>query len=157
MCPCCNGDGYISADIPKFASFVLTEASLHSTMKNLGIDDHAIHIAFLVAQRFGQDGLKEIQSIMMNVIKNFEWIENPSAFVSKACINFRKIASRLRLREKSRGDRTSYACRLVPRSLVWTHVGLFYQHACVRVHRQSLYAAGERCGVHVIDCRMLHV
>ena len=91
VCPCCDGDGHISADIeiPEFASFVLTEASLHSTMKNLGIDDHAIHIAFLVAKRFGQDGLKEVQSVMMNVIENFQWIENPSAFVSKACINFR--------------------------------------------------------------------
>ena len=89
VCPCC-GEGYISADTPEFASFALTESSLYSTMKNLGMDEHAMHIAFLLVQRFEQDGLKEVQGVIMNVIKNFEWIANPSAFVSKACINFRK-------------------------------------------------------------------
>ena len=91
MCPCCDGDGYINADIPEFASFELTESSLYSLMRNLNIDTHAIHLAFLLVQRFEQDGLKEVQGVIMNVIKNFEWITNPSAFVSKACINFRKI------------------------------------------------------------------
>ena len=90
VCPCCDGQGYINADTPEFASFVLTEASLHSTMKTLGIDEHAMHLAFLLVQRFEQDGLKEVQGVIMNVIKNFDWIGNPSAFVSKACINFRK-------------------------------------------------------------------
>ena len=90
VCPCCDGDGYINADIPEFASFELTESSLYSLMRNLNIDTHAIHLAFLLVQRFEQDGLKEVQGVIMNVIKNFEWIANPSAFVSKACINFRK-------------------------------------------------------------------
>ena len=87
-CPCCNGVGQIGGRLPDYARFDFSAESLHHILSNLDIDKHAKLQAFLVIQQFGDDGIKEVQSITHNILKNWHWNGNPSFFLLSSCGKF---------------------------------------------------------------------
>ena len=49
-------------------------------MENLDIDDKAKKQAYIVIQRFGDDGLEAVQKIVSNILKNcWQYVGNKSA------------------------------------------------------------------------------
>ena len=88
--PVYNGEGIIATDLPMWASMVCTDESVYSTLRTLGVDTPAMQQAYLVVQRFGDDGLKTLQDICSNVIKNWDYIDNKSAFVAVACVKYKR-------------------------------------------------------------------
>ena len=89
QCPCCKGNGQIPSDIPAWASTVMTKESLHSTLKNNGVDDQACQQAIGLIYLHGKDGMVQVHSLISNLVKNWSYIDNPSAFVAAAAIRWK--------------------------------------------------------------------
>ena len=53
-------------------------------MENLDIDDKAKKQAYIVIQRFGDDGLEAVQKIVSNILKNWQYVGNKSAFMASS-------------------------------------------------------------------------
>ena len=91
QCPCCGGTGLLNAaDRPEWATRVTTVDSLVAMLESNGLDERAIHQAVLVMQEFGDEGLDAIRGILVNMFKNWEFTQNPSAYMASACIKYRR-------------------------------------------------------------------
>ena len=96
-CPCCKGRGEIRTDIPQWATTITTSESLFAALKDNGVDAKAMQQAFITCQKFEADGTVAVQGILSNLIKNFNHIKQPSAFVAVACIKYRnKVEPKVR-------------------------------------------------------------
>ena len=74
--------------MPDFASFEFGAESMYNILYNLDIDEHGMSQAYMVCQRYGEHGVWELQSIVTNLLKNWSWIDNKSAFLSSSCVKF---------------------------------------------------------------------
>lgn len=88
-CPCCGGNGEIQVGSNDWASFIQTPDTLVSTMKYLQIDGHAQLQTTLFIQEFGDVALSEVNSILSNILKNWKYVGNQSAFLSSSVIKLR--------------------------------------------------------------------
>ena len=100
-CPCCGGNGEIQVGSNDWASFIQTPDTLVSTMSYLGIDGHAQSQVTLFIQEFGDDALHEVNSILSNILKNWQYVGNQSAFLSSSVIKVRQRWSDTRPRSSS--------------------------------------------------------
>ena len=88
-CPTCEGHGYIAQDIPPWATFFKSAEAVYSTLRAYGIDDGAMQQAFSLVQQCGDDGIDKLRGITTNLWKNYRYIDNPSAFVTSACLRYK--------------------------------------------------------------------
>ena len=88
-CPTCEGHGYIAQDIPPWATFFKSAEAVYSTLRAYGVDDGAMQQAFSLVQRCGDDGIDKLRGITTNLWKNYRYIDNPSAFVTSACLRYK--------------------------------------------------------------------
>jgi hypothetical protein len=88
-CPCCKGTGMISDDAPEWVSFVTTSKSLYAAGQALDLDQGALNQMMVIVQEFEDEGLNTVRDVLSNLVKNFTYVKNPSAFVASACIKFK--------------------------------------------------------------------
>ena len=73
-----------------WATRVTTVDSLVAMLESNGIDERAIQQSVLVMQEFDDEGLDAVRGILVNMFKNWEFTQNPSAYLASACIKFRR-------------------------------------------------------------------
>ena len=88
-CPCCAGTAKMRlSESPEWLSRVTSPESLYAMLTAIGIDEHAKCQAHLVCQDFGDDGVEGVKGILINCLKNWNFLGNPSAFIASGCIRF---------------------------------------------------------------------
>ena len=93
-CPACEGCGRLfKADIPVWADRITSAESVYAVLKANKIDDRAMQQAMLVVQEFGADGVTAIRGIVVNMLKQWGFLDNASAFVASSCMKYRRSMS----------------------------------------------------------------
>ena len=88
LCPCCDGTGEMPTDVPDYASFTMDRYTMHSMLMSMKFDDDSVRQAWTMMQQHGDQGVREVQSIVTNIIKNKQWIKNHSAFLASSCVKW---------------------------------------------------------------------
>ena len=62
--------GNLNVGTGKAPPLVGIKDALYAALQANGVDDRALQQAFTLCQKFGDDGVREMQGILMNLLKN---------------------------------------------------------------------------------------
>ena len=92
-CPCCKGHGSIPLSSVSGSGYISWDRNpddLHLILTRLGCDEFAIAIAVNYVKRVGDEAFDEVNDVIHNLIKNWKWIVNASAFVTDGVVKKKK-------------------------------------------------------------------